>query len=359
MSYSKPLLSICIPTYNRAHLLESALFALAPQIRMFENIVELIVSDNCSTDNTEQVVKKIQELIPIRYYRNAQNEGCGRNILRLTDELAEGEFAWVLGDDDLVRPDGVKRVLSVLEKNPEIDFVLVQTVWKSPNDRIALNRSISGLDLPDLMQTKDEFMSDRYMERWEELIDPDIDNNFMTAIMYLVFRLSRWKMHKLELEICDEPFTSLEDTYPHAVILAHTMIGRKTYYIGDPYVIGFYGYQEWLGYMPMLVLVRVQELLDLYLRLGVDVKQVEKCRQSLLDRSKDALYAMLLDHNTLGRQYFSLRVFLWKNIHHSGQVVNMLISILLRWICLKLPKPVYQLLRIMKRNIFKFLNKLG
>jgi glycosyltransferase involved in cell wall biosynthesis len=355
MGCSKPLLSICIPTYNRANLLESALFALVPQIRMFENIVELIVSDNCSTDNTEQVVKKIQELIPIRYYRNAQNEGFGCNIFHLTDELAEGEFAWLLGDDDLVRPDGVKKLLDVLNSHHEIDYVFMNVTCKEPKERPKLDsiESVSILDSFDLLPAKAKNLEDRYIEKWEELIDPEIDDVFLGAMMCSVFRLSIWRNYRLELNMNDEILSSLENSYPHVVKLANTMMGRKSYYIGYPAIITFFGEQKWIGYVPMIYLVRLQEILDLYLRLGVDIKQVEKCRYFLLSSSSKELQAMIFDPNALGRKYFSLFKFIQRNRYHKGKLIYLFTFILLN----RLPKPIQQILRFVKKNIFRFSHK--
>ena len=70
------LLSIGIPTFNRAELLHSALFSLAPQIKEFQGEVELIVSDNNSQDNTEEVVKWAQQFGPIQYHQNDENIGA-------------------------------------------------------------------------------------------------------------------------------------------------------------------------------------------------------------------------------------------------------------------------------------------
>ncbi|MBB6502404.1 glycosyltransferase family 2 protein [Pedobacter cryoconitis] len=64
------LLSICIPTYNRCDILDQTLDRLFCNPEFDSNLIEVIVSDNCSTDNTEEVVKKY----PLaRYYKNIQN----------------------------------------------------------------------------------------------------------------------------------------------------------------------------------------------------------------------------------------------------------------------------------------------
>jgi len=349
MSRSLPLLSICIPTYNRANLLDSALHALIPQVNASSGAVELIVSDNCSTDNTQQVVERARASGPIQYHRNSQNEGVTRNILRLTNELANGEFAWVLGDDDLVRPEGVGRVLAVLRSYPEVDYVFVNTSTKRPAERHAFGRLVSGADFPELLPAKAKSLTDQYVEKWEDLIDPEVDDVFLGAIMCSVFRLSRWRTYPLELKVHNELFSSLENCYPHSIILAHTMIGRKAYYVGYPCTVTFFGGQEWRGYLPLISTVRLQELLDLYRLLGVDVQRVEKCRRFLLGYSAGALRKMILDPDTPGREYFSLREFLWRNRHHPRWVSGMLASILRTWVVYRLPKPVLQVLRAIKR----------
>ena len=62
-SESKYLLSICIPTYNRASFLKEALSRVLSQLSQIKdnNKIELLVSDNCSTDNTAEVVSEFNK----------------------------------------------------------------------------------------------------------------------------------------------------------------------------------------------------------------------------------------------------------------------------------------------------------
>ncbi len=110
---SSPLLSICIPTYNRSHYLKRCLesivehFAQSPQLK---TSVEVVVSDNCSTDDTESIVRSFAEQIPLLvYHKNAQNVGFDRNIESVV-KAAHGTFCWYLGDDDLIIPGGLLAV---------------------------------------------------------------------------------------------------------------------------------------------------------------------------------------------------------------------------------------------------------
>jgi glycosyltransferase involved in cell wall biosynthesis len=108
-----PLLTIAIPTYNRAADLQACLARLAGQPGVGSD-VELLVSDNCSTDNTPAVVKAWQNKgVSITYLRNVQNIGPDNNFVQCY-AAAKGKYFWLLGDDDMVLDGAVERVTSLL-----------------------------------------------------------------------------------------------------------------------------------------------------------------------------------------------------------------------------------------------------
>lgn len=70
----KPLLSICIPTYNRAEYLVKSLDSLICLPEFNTSEVEVVISDNASTDNTQEIVKIYTDRYnTIHYYRNEEN----------------------------------------------------------------------------------------------------------------------------------------------------------------------------------------------------------------------------------------------------------------------------------------------
>lgn len=108
---AKPLLTIAIPTYNRAGCLKELLSVLADQLRTEER-VELIISDNASPDETPAVVRDfVQSGLRARYIRNEQNVGPDGNFLQCFEQ-ASGKYVWIFSDDDLIVPGAVKKVLS-------------------------------------------------------------------------------------------------------------------------------------------------------------------------------------------------------------------------------------------------------
>ena len=116
MPEARLLLSICVPTFNRDRFLAELLTCLRPQFAAgtIAETVELIVSDNHSTDDTAQIVGGFQHSgLPVRYVCSSTNLGADANFLRCLS-LAKGTYVWVLGDDDLVMPEAIAGLVSLL-----------------------------------------------------------------------------------------------------------------------------------------------------------------------------------------------------------------------------------------------------
>lgn len=126
MNNNEVLLSICIPTYNRAKALDGNLKALNQQVSGKNLPLELMVSDNCSTDETSTVVNKyIEEGMPINYIRNIINLGMDGNFAQCYRK-ATGKYVLVLGDDDYLIDGMLEKLLDYL-KNGDYGLVHLKT----------------------------------------------------------------------------------------------------------------------------------------------------------------------------------------------------------------------------------------
>lgn len=124
MQPEDPLLTIAIPTYNRSECLSELLAVLAPQISDEQN-VELIISDNASSDDTPVVVDQFRkEGLCCRYLRNQKDIGADANFLQCFRE-ARGHYVWIVGDDDILVPGAVSKVMNLLSC-PEYDLIFVR-----------------------------------------------------------------------------------------------------------------------------------------------------------------------------------------------------------------------------------------
>lgn len=109
----RPLLSICIPTYNRLQYLKELLPDVLAQSEYGD--IEVLVSDNASTDGTADYLRSIIH-VHLRWWKNVENVGGDRNFLKCVEE-ARGTYTWLFGDDDILPPDSVKKVVDFLSVN--------------------------------------------------------------------------------------------------------------------------------------------------------------------------------------------------------------------------------------------------
>lgn len=121
----KPLLTIAIPTYNGGKTIRNMLDLLLPQCN--DCRVEILISDNCSTDNTESIIASYKEKWNgIIYHRNKVNIGPDANFLQCM-KLAEGTFTWLVSDDDIVIEGAVEKILRFLEDHKDVGLVYLTT----------------------------------------------------------------------------------------------------------------------------------------------------------------------------------------------------------------------------------------
>lgn len=113
----QPLLSICIPTYNRANILKESLDAIILD-DAFDSRVEIIISDNASLDNTQSVGKKYaKEYKNILYFRNSENLKDENFYLALSH--ANGRYIRLFNDTLRFKPKALSSMLSIIESSDD------------------------------------------------------------------------------------------------------------------------------------------------------------------------------------------------------------------------------------------------
>jgi len=123
MENKQPLLSICIPTYNRAKNLEKSLNSLVRLPESQLGNIEIVVSDNASTDNTEIIVKTFANEYPyIHYFKNKKNIR-DENFPKVLSE-AKGVYRKLSNDSLIYEAGALNRLLEIvtltLEEKPII-----------------------------------------------------------------------------------------------------------------------------------------------------------------------------------------------------------------------------------------------
>lgn len=149
------LLSICIPTYNGSKYIRENLDIMLRQIieNNLSNDVEIVVSDNCSTDSIPQIMEEYVDKYPdiIRYSRNKKNLGYDGNVMKLM-QLAKGKFVHLFGDDDYFAPNGLFRLYKVLQNKPELSILVLSNYYHRNNN---YNEVVSRRGLQKIFSHKD------------------------------------------------------------------------------------------------------------------------------------------------------------------------------------------------------------
>jgi glycosyltransferase involved in cell wall biosynthesis len=114
---SNPRVSIGMPVYNAENFLREAIESIRAQT--FRDL-EIVISDNCSTDRTPEICEEYAKTDSrIRYFRNPKNLGAGYNHTRVA-ELARGEFFKWQSRDDLCDHTFLERCVAVLDGDPAV-----------------------------------------------------------------------------------------------------------------------------------------------------------------------------------------------------------------------------------------------
>ena len=133
MNNNKPRVSIGLPVFNGENFLSEALDSILAQTY---SDFELIISDNASTDSTQEICQtytaKDQR---ISYFRNKSNLGGAKNFNRVF-ELSSGKYFKWAAHDDLCAPEYLKRCVEVLEHNDSVTICHSKTIYIDENGEV-------------------------------------------------------------------------------------------------------------------------------------------------------------------------------------------------------------------------------
>jgi glycosyltransferase involved in cell wall biosynthesis len=137
---NKPKVSIGLPTFNGGRQLIRAISSVINQD--YENI-EIIISDNCSTDDTEEVCVSLSQRYPcITYYRQPVNRGVTANYSFVIDKATGDYFMW-LSDDDTLEAGILKRYIDFLVANPDFSLVSGQVKYWQTNKVVLIEKDFT------------------------------------------------------------------------------------------------------------------------------------------------------------------------------------------------------------------------
>lgn len=188
-------LAVCIPNFNRVHCLKRLLDELTEQIdtENLYNEVEICINDDCSTEKPNQVISDIKTCYPklfLKYHENEINRGMDYNFLQCV-MISEGEYCWIVGNDDIPEKKAVSTILNHIKKNPDMDLLV------SPFYKYDENNQVISLIEPIGNNVKKVLSFDTSKKKeYDALIDLANDGNALFCFLSnAVFKRTAWMRH--------------------------------------------------------------------------------------------------------------------------------------------------------------------
>jgi len=205
-------LTIAIPTYNGEATIGSTLDSVVSQA---EEGVEIVVSDNASTDKTVEIIHEyLLKYSSLHYFCNEKNLGVDHNI-NLAVQRSKGEYVWLLGDDDEIAAGGIRKVLDVLQNN---------------NDLAAIYVNFSCYD-----RETGKCIIERYLKFWNDIFCDNSDQFLSTVTICPNFLSSNVVCHSLWIQADNTRY--IGTNWMQYGILFSILPGHSAYCISDPYVM--------------------------------------------------------------------------------------------------------------------------
>lgn len=270
MEDKKILLSICIPTYNGASgslrmVLDNAIICA----ERYPEEVEIIVSDNCSTDSTHQLLEQYQNIPYLCTYRNDKNLGYNGNMLLLTDKYARGVFCWLVGDDDVININAFDFVINSL-RNADFDFLSLgfkQIDWKAISEE---------------MTTHYDYTINK--GTYAEVLDKNCKrgNSLATFMGSSIFKTKIFRA--VDKSRIDANFNCFINIFPNAYLFATGYYNKGCAYIPQPVLFPIIHHKDWAtsDNMYMIASSALVDMYDYFLSLGMKKSDLYFTRRRLI-----------------------------------------------------------------------------
>lgn len=209
MHTDQPLVSIIIPTYNRAHFIGETLDSVLMQTYLNW---ECIVVDDGSTDKTVELLQAYcRKDTRFKYHLRPFNRAKGANACRNYGfEISNGMYVNWFDDDDVMLPDFIEKKVSALEANPQLDAIISKRIFYDENLEIVIGKEIKTLltdnILEDFISLKIKWYTSDSMWRSEFLEGKTLFNEQLKAGQDRDFHI-RMLLAAPKLEVLDAYLT--------------------------------------------------------------------------------------------------------------------------------------------------------
>ena len=306
------ILSICIPTYNRAENLLNCLNSILISKRKTNLKFEICISDNGSNYNVKKIIKPFKKKLNIRVNRNKKNLGYALNLLKSVS-MAKGEFAWCIGDDDLLAPKALKKMNNLILKNKNIDFYYINSFHLNNNYLNKFKKPFDTNNLPIDMDRLSPKKNSQRLKFWD-LIDHNVSFDFMAGNFVNIFKRKMWmdNVHVLDKKLINDKNSIL--SLLHLRIHANAFRKSLCYFQAEPLSVNLYGVREWKSLYPLIETFKLSETLDYYRSKGLNFFKYIYCKNYTLRNFASNLTKIIIGGKTTGLHYLNFNKHIFQNL---------------------------------------------
>ena len=306
------ILSICIPTYNRAATLPNCLNSILISKRKTNLKFEICISDNASNYNVKKIIKPFEKKLNIRLNRNKKNLGYAVNLLKSVS-MAKGEFVWCIGDDDLLAPKALKKINSLILKNKNIDFYYINSFHLNNNYLNKFKKPFDTNNLPIDMDRLSPKKNSQRLKFWD-LIDHKVSFDFMAGNFVNIFRRKMWmdNVHVLDKKSINDKNSIL--SLLHLKIHANAFRKSLCYFQAEPLSVNLYGVREWRSLYPLIETFKLSESLDYYRSKGLNFFKYIYCKNYTLRNFASNLTKTIIGGKATGLYFLNFNKHIFQNL---------------------------------------------
>lgn len=286
-------LSICIPSNRNSKNLDKCLKSIYQAKKPKYNF-DVCISDNSLDDTKINIIKKYNKKLKIKYHFIEKKTNRVENMSHVV-QISNNDFIWLIGDDEIITKNSLINLEKIFMTKKDIDLIFVNTMMVRKNQKINSSTKLT---------------------KFYDLIDYRISNDFMGGMFLSVFKREKWFRHKKILnkyKYDKIEFATLGSTFPHLMVFSKAFMNSNIFFSEKIYSGNFIKNREWSDLWHLVQSIRLPELLDMYRRDGLPLKNFLLSKNYALRFCIPHILKIMFNISLYPITYFQIFKFLIKN----------------------------------------------
>ena len=250
--------------------------------------------------------------------------------------MAEGEFSWMIGNDDLILPKTLSKLKNLLQDNLDKDYFFINSyhLKSSYLDKFPAPFNTKNLNFENMRKIS-YIKTSKQVPFWD-VIDPKVSWEFLISIFLSLFKTKKWlkSIDILNQERIKDTgvWSTFDNTCLHPIVIANAFKNSKAYICADPLSINLIGEREWGSMYEFVEIIRIPELLDYYRTQGLSLKRYLYCKNFALRNFSNYLFKIIIGGKKKGRNYLNIKNHILKNLIYPNVYLSPIYFILRKFL---------------------------